>query len=1436
MAAPIYVTNNAELNIDPDTEHAYRKFDTRFKLTSALLPPDHPTNLALKKSCDKIAKVFGVDSSKLSIEVYRAGVPNAHINPLTGKIAVTSTLLEVLDYRDDLVESVIAHEIGHFMSMHHSPEPVPFDDSPASYMGTRVLGYEEEYQVDRQASLAMSLMGKDPTLINQALSKMQDWVGEHIKKDGRNTEGNGSDVRCNETGWIMTTHPFSSRRSFNIEKTSRSLPSNTAYDRDLIPKPKSSEFTTKYDKRVSKKYVHDDLIVIQKSFTEETAEAWWFSAEAGLLDAKQRHKVIAAIENYDLELCRKLLMEGDPYRDTVNNPLHAESRLFGELVGRIFKLAGYRNREYVPSVSDLKKELLFLRSYASKFGVELVCGDPTLINMIATTFNSAKSDNERSEIVNLCNGFTREIFMSSSVKNPTELGNFFKGIQDWTRERNIAFKFRAVGLRRDNLSHESAKIVEKFIPSELVADIGGKALKIKVDLSGSILPRAQEKAIFAEEPLQLVISGTGVTAREIARALIEQYERLCPEGPPFQQEKLQRAVPLILDACQRLLQDREAYIFDDAAKAAVEHFLQVKLKDLLKDANALESHMNSLTTLTESEEDSLRESDYKIAYIVYSPEEFKSKFLYNRGNADDARYERIDTRSQLAQNTCLMWTKAYADDFSQQQLGLKRLTFLADTLPLASMRRDQLACNAVGYPDLKFNRNIKDIQETIEAETDMSVVAKLRDTFANPLLRMACARRLYEHYKGFRELPPALIATSQDLQGKDLPNDFKLEAVLACYNFKSYTRDELLKPLVDKALNQNDRNNIASLLLDSPVSHNKKRSRSHVVVMESLRDALNYCKNNDKRDALLYMLGHREFSTEALSFVELTEAEVASRRDTFAETRVDQYQPLVTEYGDDETRVDEGEVSRFKVRVPDIMMRLSQVSGTPLEILFEQGQTVSSEREQHEFIENLLFGHNGAMTGSGKDRDKFIKQVAALVVDNSAHPFVKEKRESVRSMLALIFETCPKDKMSKIFLDIWKLSREEGNNFPSLAAKLMQSYGPVMVKFGQFLSGMNIPQEWRDEFRQLCSKNTVADSTLVDTYLRYSFAGDHPFADIGGQINEGSMAACYQAIKEVNGVSLATRTDEVRAIKVFHPFVERELPEDINFVQELVDHINHRSAHYGGVVLPSNLPDAIEAKMREQINPKVEVANSKALEFALKSESPLKVKFQTPHVFDEESRGLVVSSKFQAGVELDDLQGLEAIGLVGQSARFRHAVGLEVLRQILEDGVFQADPNLGNFGVLAPAKHGGQPTVIWYDPGNIGRLDDGDRKLLRNVMVSLNSGSLDTGKLAQYLKSLIDTDLSTAKRLTTIDKDLKQWLDTHVVEWQRSGNLDPEKVLNQLQNFFAERNIYMKEQWVNLATTLGLLRPLVYDFTDLGSHLKPMIAKLMAKDFFSFGS
>jgi len=116
-----------------------------------------------------------------------------------------------------------------------------------------------------------------------------------------------------------------------------------------------------------------------------------------------------------------------------------------------------------------------------------------------------------------------------------------------------------------------------------------------------------------------------------------------------------------------------------------------------------------------------------------------------------------------------------------------------------------------------------------------------------------------------------------------------------------------------------------------------------------------------------------------------------------------------------------------------------------------------------------------------------------------------------------------------------------------------------------------------------------------------------------------------------------------------------------------------------------------------------------------------------PRVFTALSTNRVLTMEFVRGVKISDLQAIDAAGLDRQ--RLAHTTLRAIVKQLLIDGFFHADPHPGN--ILVNLDTG---EITFIDTGMVGELEFGQRVDIIQLLVSVQQS--DVRGMAVVLKSL----------------------------------------------------------------------------------------------------
>jgi ubiquinone biosynthesis protein len=291
-----------------------------------------------------------------------------------------------------------------------------------------------------------------------------------------------------------------------------------------------------------------------------------------------------------------------------------------------------------------------------------------------------------------------------------------------------------------------------------------------------------------------------------------------------------------------------------------------------------------------------------------------------------------------------------------------------------------------------------------------------------------------------------------------------------------------------------------------------------------------------------------------------------------------------------------------------------------------------------------------------------------------------------------------------------------GGRSASLARSLSQALdrsGVVFVKFGQALSTRRdlLPPEFIDELGRLQDRVSPVPWAQIEQVLQAELGGTGAFA----RIDREPLAAA--SIAQVHAATL--RTGERVVVKVLRPGVTSLVERDLDIIGRLSRRLQARApwARSLGVV---TLADGFAAALREELDFRVEARNLAAVIAAAgppgqdaRPGQDGRGDVVIPAAYHDLSTRRVLVMQRLDGVAVSKAGPALAGGTID---RERLARGLfdTVLRQIVIDGVFHADPHPGNILLLTDGRLG------LIDFGSVGRLDSELRAALQRLLLALD--------------------------------------------------------------------------------------------------------------------
>lgn len=368
-----------------------------------------------------------------------------------------------------------------------------------------------------------------------------------------------------------------------------------------------------------------------------------------------------------------------------------------------------------------------------------------------------------------------------------------------------------------------------------------------------------------------------------------------------------------------------------------------------------------------------------------------------------------------------------------------------------------------------------------------------------------------------------------------------------------------------------------------------------------------------------------------------------------------------------------------------------------------------------------------------------------------------------------------------------------------------EELGPAFVKLGQFLSMRPdvLPQDVILELRKLQSDVQPLPYEQMKPVLVESLGGDPAelFADFNTEpLASASLAQVYTA---------RLRGEQRRIVlKVLKPDARRTIELDLDFAQWFAGQLHQRSA----ALRPFNLP-AMLAEARTSMLAELDFRNEARNQLFFNLRNPHPEHVFAPAVHDRYTSERVLVMDFVAG---------ENVGGTSASPAERRAIAARgaqsLVRQVLVDGFFHADPHAGN--VIVTADH----RLCFLDWGMVGHLT----RRLRLGLAEFWSAAVeqDAERIVRIAANLARPDARPAE-INQIEKEvtiaLREELNYTV------GRQELGRAMIRLLNIFGRHGLSLSQDYALMAKAVLSIeevgRSLDPDF-DLREHTKPVLAEL----------
>ena len=393
----------------------------------------------------------------------------------------------------------------------------------------------------------------------------------------------------------------------------------------------------------------------------------------------------------------------------------------------------------------------------------------------------------------------------------------------------------------------------------------------------------------------------------------------------------------------------------------------------------------------------------------------------------------------------------------------------------------------------------------------------------------------------------------------------------------------------------------------------------------------------------------------------------------------------------------------------------------------------------------------------------------------------------------------------KILISKTRIALPEMNTWERLRHAL-EELGPTFVKFGQILSlrGDLLPADLIKELEKL--QDSVSSVPFAEIMQVLQKALKKPLHEIFSLIDEeplaaGSLAQVHRAVLKEENVPVA--------LKIRRPDIVSTIEIDLNILEGaapyLCEHLEFART-YDFI----NLVKELKRAMLRELNFTLEARNMQIVSQALSDEKDVII----PKVYEDYTRSSVLTMDLIEGVKLKHLQpenvkGREQLAKIGIRL---------VVKQVLENGFFHADPHPGNFLIVDDRE------VCLLDWGVVGILPSETRY----EMVELIGAIVDkeAEKVLDVLVALTEANVTEINERLLL-RDILEIL--HLYHSVTVGKLDLGQLLMDLNNMLRTHHIKLPSDlalmFKAMVTVEGTARQL-YPGLDVIAEIEPFINQL----------
>jgi ubiquinone biosynthesis protein len=344
----------------------------------------------------------------------------------------------------------------------------------------------------------------------------------------------------------------------------------------------------------------------------------------------------------------------------------------------------------------------------------------------------------------------------------------------------------------------------------------------------------------------------------------------------------------------------------------------------------------------------------------------------------------------------------------------------------------------------------------------------------------------------------------------------------------------------------------------------------------------------------------------------------------------------------------------------------------------------------------------------------------------------------------------------------------------------LEECGGMFVKLGQVLSTRT----------DLISPQAAAELGLLQDHVRPAPRGaiaelleeelSMPLADVFPGFDWQPLAAA--SIGQVYRAQLPDGSPVV--VKVQRPGIDESVRVDLSVLEELGHVIETRTA-WGREYRVEDLVAEFSARLREELDYRAEARNAHAIASTMPSDARIRV----PYVYEDLSTSRVLVMEWLDGRSVREVDWGDT--RIADRVKLADSLLRTFLEQMLQEGVFHADPHPGNVMLLADGH------LALIDFGAAGRLDPVQQAALRDLMAGVSRRDADT---------VVQAVLQVASLRRGVDvNDFERALARFMAQHLAPGSQPDAAMFNAMLRLMFDYGITMPAEWSTFFRALIVL-------------------------------